>query len=212
MRHSPGFYRRFAVLALHKEAVRGGLCVILLLTLLLFGLPFWLILVVPPLTYAGLWLATSIVSKTSSDERESPRSVDEAHVQSLGFQRKLQVMANRSEYRQISDQLRQISSWVDKILQTIVEDGKYQASLPLADLIDTTDSLLTAYLKVVRRGLDESDVRERVRENLATLETAYQRFWQQLNRDAVVNLHALSEAIELSLSDFGTFRQLGGIA
>ncbi|MFL5758686.1 MAG: hypothetical protein ACJ789_03050 [Thermomicrobiales bacterium] len=212
MRHNPGFYRRFAVLALHKEAVRGGLCVILLLALVLIGLPFSLVLVVPLLTYSGLWLVTSFLSKTSDNKPESPRSADEAFAKSLSFQRRLRVSASRAEYRQVSDQLQQISGWVDKILQTVVEDGKYQASLTLIGLTETTDDLLTAYLKVVRRGLDESDVRERVRENLATLETAYQRFWMQLNRDAVVNLKALNEAIELNLRDLGAARLLGGIA
>jgi hypothetical protein len=210
MRHSPGFYRRFTVLALHKEAVRGGLCAILLLALWLIGLPFWLVLIVPLLVYAGLWLVTSFTNKTLGNKQESPRSADEAYAKSLSFQRKLRVVANRAEYRQVSAQLRQIACWVDKILQTIVEDGKYQASLTLIDLTETTDDLLTAYVKVVRRGLDESDVRERVQENLATLEIAYERFWEQLNRDAVVNLHALSEAIDLTLSGLGTSRQLGG--
>src|SRR5213596_822673 len=105
MRHSPGFYRRVSLLALHKEAVRGGLCVILLLALLFIGLPLWLVLIGPLLAYTGLWSVTSFLIKTSGNECDSPRSADEAHVQSLGFQRKLQVMANRSEYRQISDQL-----------------------------------------------------------------------------------------------------------
>jgi hypothetical protein len=112
----------------------------------------------------------------------------------------------------MAEQLRRISCWIDRILQTIVEDDKHQASLTLINLTETTDDLLAAYLKVSRRGLDGPDVRERVRENLATLESAYDRFWEQLNRDAVVNLEALSAAIEFNLNELGALRQLGGIS
>jgi hypothetical protein len=130
----------------------------------------------------------------------------------LSLQRKFQLLASRVADKETAEQLARITSWIDKMLQTIVEDDKYQASLTLVNLIETTDDLLAAYLKVVRRGLDGPDVRERVRDNLATLETACERFWQRLNRDAVVDLAALTDTIEFNLSGIGALRQLGEIS
>src|SRR5215211_213731 len=150
MRHSPGFYRRFAVLALHTEVVRGGLCLILLLVLLVIGVPVWLSLLLPFLAYAGLWRLASAKSwsSLSQQQRVIQRSADEAYAISLGLQRKFRVAASHIADEELAEQLRRIASWIDRILQTIVEDDKNQASLTLINLTETTDDFLTAYLKV----------------------------------------------------------------
>jgi hypothetical protein len=53
-------------------------------------------------------------------------------------------------------------------------------------------------------------MREQVGENLATLEARYERFWEQLNRDAVVNLKALSEIINFNLKELAVSSPRGG--
>jgi hypothetical protein len=214
MRHSPGFYRRFTVLALHTEVVRGGLCLILLVVLIVIGVPLWPALIFPFLAYAGLWCLASATRRRSESKqrRVTQRSADEAYAISLGLQRKFRVAASHIADEELAEQLRRIASWIDRILQTIVEDDKNQASLTLINLTETTDDFLTAYLKVSRRGLVGSDARERVRGNLATLETAYERFYERLNRDAVVDLEALSDTIEFNLTELGTLRQLGELS
>jgi hypothetical protein len=214
MGHSPGFYRRFIVLALQTEVVRGGLCAILLVVLLVSGAPFWLALAIPFLAYFGLARLAPIVSRIfdARPPRAPLRTPDEAYATCLSLQRKFQVLASRAEGNEIAEQLRRIAGWIARILQTIVEDDKNQASLTLINLTETTDDFLTAYLKVSRRGLDGSDVQERVRVNLASLESAYARFYERLNRDAVVDLEALSDTIEFNLTELGTLRQLGEIS
>jgi hypothetical protein len=214
MRHPPGFQRRFALLGLHKDVVRGGLCVILMVALVVGGLPLWLALILPILAYPGLRLITASIGQASAGKelRPTPRTDGDGYAACLELQRDLQSLSSRIEDSQVAGQLRRITAWIDKILGAIAEDEKHQAATPLHDLVDLTKDLLTRYLKVVRRGFDGADVRERVRENLVTLEAAYERFWVQLNRDAVVNLAALSETIDFNLKDLASSRQIGGIS
>jgi hypothetical protein len=214
MRHSPGFYRRFAMLALRTDLVRSGLCFALMVVLLVADAPFLAALIVPFLVYAGLWRIAPMVSRLFEMKQKpaTARSADEAYATCLSLQRKFRLMTERIEDKQASDHLRHITGMIDRILQTVVEDDKYQASVTLVNLIETTDDLLAAYLKVARRGFDGPEVRERVRANLSALESAYTRFWERLNRDAVVDLEALNDTIEFSVVELGTLRQPGAIS
>jgi hypothetical protein len=172
-----------------------------------------LALIIPFLVYAGFWRFASAMNWLFEAKQRPPlRSAEEAYATCLSLQRKFQVLARRIDDRQASEQLDRITSWIDRMLQTIVEDDKYQASLTLVNLIETTDDLLAAYLKVVRRGLDGPDMRERVRDNLATLETACEQFYERLNRDAVVDLEALNDTIEFNLTELRTSHQLGEVS
>jgi hypothetical protein len=47
MHHTPDLHRRLAWLSPQNDAVRGGLCAILLLALAVWGLPLWLTLILP---------------------------------------------------------------------------------------------------------------------------------------------------------------------
>jgi len=201
MSHTLGFYGRLALLTLQKDVARGGLCVILMVVLAVEGLPWWLALLLPVLAYPGLWLIASSAGQTSESkkQRPTPRTDGEAYATCLRLQREIQALSSRIDDRHASGQLRRITSWIDRILGAIAEDGKYRASMTLLNLVGPTCDLITGYVKVVRRGFGGAEVQERIRENLATLETAYERFWVQLNRDAIVNLESLSETIDFNL-------------
>jgi DNA-binding CsgD family transcriptional regulator len=198
MRHSPGFYRRFAVLLLQKEVVRGALGVILFLALMLIGLPLWLSVVVPILAYGGLWWLSANALETSGAKREMPlpRSDKDAYAKCLDLQRQIKARTAQVDDPTTAEHFQRIMCWIDKILAAIEEDGKYEAARSLLPLIGLVYDLLVDYLRVVQRGFGDPETHEAVCESLETLETSFKRFWEELNRDAVVNLRALNESIQ----------------
>jgi DNA-binding CsgD family transcriptional regulator len=184
MRQSQGSYRQLARQSLQYDVVRGALAVLLMVVLWLAGLPLWLVLPLPFLAYAGLrWL-------TAQPTRP------EAYVKCLEVQRKIHKGLSNIEDAQTNEEFRRNIFWIDKSLDAIAEDAKYEFSEPLLALTGITNELLVDYLKVVRRGFDDAEVRERVRGNLETLDIQYDGLWKQLNRDTVENLKELSDSID----------------
>lgn len=198
MRHSPGFYKRFAVLALHKELVRGGLSVMLLLALFVADLPLLVTAGLPWLIYAGLSLATSTILEEPESKRQLllPRSEREAYDRCLELKREIETRVQRVEDPQTADHFRRNICWLDKILAAIAEDKEYETSRSLFPLVGLLFDLLVDYLRVVERGIDDAETHEAVGRSLTILAAAFARFWDRLNRHAKVNLEALNESIE----------------
>jgi hypothetical protein len=203
MRHTPGFYRRLAVIALHTDAVRGGLAVVLMVALAVGGLSLWHVLGLPLILYIGLGLVPLSLDQpgASADRQTVARSDRTAYARCARLRQEIHDITGRVDDAQALDSIRRTVWRIDKILGAIAEDGKYPASTALLELVVPTHELLVGYLRVSGRGLDTIEVRKRVRANLDTLDNAYARFWVRLNRDAVVNLEALGEAIEFTLTD-----------
>src|SRR5688500_2618902 len=92
-------------------------------------------------------------------------------------------------------------AWIDQILAGIVVDEKYQAGTSLLERTGITRDQIAGTVQVIRREIGGEETEERVRRNLASLEAAYERFWERLNRDAVVNLTPLNETIDFTLTE-----------
>jgi DNA-binding CsgD family transcriptional regulator len=184
MRKSSEPYRQLIWNSLHKDVVRGGLCALLMVVLVVMGVSLWVALPLPFLAYAGLWWLT-----------EQP-PLPEAYDKCLDVQRQIHKGVKNIEDAPTREDFRRITCWMDKSLEAIAEDHKYEFSQPLLSVISLTNDLLTDYLKVVRRGFDDAEIRERVRENLTTLEVPYERLWKLLNRDTVENLKEISVSID----------------
>lgn len=213
MGHTPGFYRRLALLVLGKEAVRGGLCILVMAALVAEGLSVWLSLILPLMAYGGLRLAAPSVGELleRGNQRPTPQTDRAAYAMCVSSREEIRTLATHVDDAQMTAHLRNISSWIDRIMEVIEEDEKHHASAPLLDRLGSTHDLLIEYVKIARRGFDEAELRERVRDNLATLEMAYEQFWTHLNRDALVNLDVLSETIDFNLWELPGAHRRGGV-
>ena len=188
-------------LGLQNELVRAGICVLVLLALFAGGAPIWLVLPLPWLTYAGLWLLSSQTPKSDATYRaQSDRMIREAYARCIRLSQEIAALADGIGDREMLATAHQVSLQIDQILDVIAEDEKYQASTSLLELMTPTRELLSRYARLVRRGLDGPEVQDRVRENLATLDNAYRGFWKRLNADALPDLDDLGELIERNLS------------
>jgi DNA-binding CsgD family transcriptional regulator len=187
-------------LGLQNELVRAGICVLVLLGLFVGGAPIWLVLPLPWLTYAGLWLLTGKASGSDTAYRVlSARVVRESYARCLRLRDEITALADGISDREMLATTQQVTLQIDQILDVIAEDEKYPASTSLLDLMTPTRDLLSRYARLVRRGLDGPEVQERVRENLTTLDMAYLGFWKRLNADAIPDLDDLGELIERNL-------------
>jgi DNA-binding CsgD family transcriptional regulator len=198
-------YRQLIWNALRKDAVRGGLCVVLMVVLALGSLSLWLALVIPWLVYAGLWLVSASLSQRpdSTQPPALPESGNEDHAKCLELQQQIHGGFKQIEDPPTVEGFRRNICWIDKSLEAIAEDGKYEFSEPLLALTGLTNELLADYLKVARRGFDDAEIRERVRGNLETLDIQYERVWKLLNRDTVENLKELSTSIDKTKRELG---------
>lgn len=212
MDHTPGFYRRLALLVLGKDAVRGGLCVLVMAALVMGGLSVWLSLILPLLAYGGLRLAAPSVGESleRGKQRATPQTDRAAYAMCVSLREEIWTLSTHIDDAQMTARLQNITSWIDRIMGVIEEDEKYQASAPLLDRLGSTRDLLIEYVKVARRGFDEAELQERVRDNLATLETGFEQFWTHLNRAALVNLEVLSETIDFNLWELPGTNRRGG--
>jgi hypothetical protein len=212
MGHTPGFYRKLALLVLGKEVVRGGLCTLVMAALLIGGLSMWLSLILSLLAYGGLRLAAPFVGESleRGKQRATPQNDRAAYALCKSLRGEIRTLSTHVDDAQMTARLQNIAAWIDRILGVIEEDEKYQASAPLLDRLGSTHGLLIEYVKVARRGFDEAELRERVRDNLATLEKGYEQFWTHLNRDALVNLEVLSETIDFNLWELPGTNRRGG--
>ena len=183
---------------MRHDLLRFALCVLLLGALAAWGLPFWLFLTLPLVAYGGLWL---LVATPEIDARRvqplRAAGEDTTYRACLDLRSHVQTLSGQVTDSGVASQLSAVFACVDKSLDAIAEDGKYAAAMPLSDLLGYTDKLLGAYVKVVRRGFADPELHGHVRERLGTIERACKRFWDRLNRDAVVDLRALSETIDV---------------
>ena len=189
-------------LGLRNELVRGGLCTLVLFGLLASDTPVWLVLALPAAAYVGLWLLTGQTAEAEVPRptpSPSSREIREAYAASLRSHQEINAFGGDVADPQLAAIVGRVTSGIDRILDVISEDEKYQASLTLLELMTPTRNLLSRYSKLVRRGLDGAEVRERVRENLETLDNAYLDFWARLNDDALPDLDELGETINRTL-------------
>ena len=184
---------------MRHDILRAGLSLLLLGALAAWGLPYWLFMTLPLLAYSGLWLLVSTPAEieTRRDRPGMAAGEDTTYRACLDLRSQIQTLAGQVDDPGVASRLRAVTACVDKSLDAIAEDGKHAAAMPLSDLLGYTDKLLRAYVKVVRRGFADPDLHVHVRDRLGTIERACGRFWDRLNRDAVVDLRALSETIDV---------------
>ena len=212
MRRSPDFYRRLALIALENDAVRVALSLLLLAALALAGLPLVMTLSLPLVAYLGCYLLAQprfIPDLARWWRRLTTGSVGEAHAACIRITRRIDAHAGLLQDAESTAHARRIAARIDESLGVIATDGRHQETAALLGLAETTDRLLTAYLKVVDRGFGCAELRERLLDNLATLDGELERFWVRLNRDTIVHLDALSATIDVTLNDLGPSSRLG---
>jgi DNA-binding CsgD family transcriptional regulator len=206
MDRSPEFYRRVARLALDLEAVRVGLCLLLMAVLWIVSLPWELVVILPLLTYAGLRLLGPARESTPSaiDRPRPPLDEHEAFKTCQRLRAEIAILGQQVGDDENARWIRTVDDRFGQILAVIAEDEKYSMSVPLLDLVGTTHDLLSRYVKNVRRHLDDAYVHARVRQNLATIDRSCNRLWLQVNRDAVIDLEAMIETINATLKELDT--------
>ena len=188
-----------------SEFVRAGGCVILMLALAISGTELLVSIGLPIAMYAGLRLFTGAGSSNVWTGRANrPRSDREIYDRCCHFNTQIAELAlDFSEELQLGV-LARIKTHAGNCLRVIAEDGTYQTSATLYELMETTVTLGERYRKVARRGLAIAEVDWAVADDLLLLDSGYQRFWEYLNRDAVDELQALSTTIELSLGEYSS--------
>ena len=212
MRRSPDFYRRLALIALENDAVRVGVSLLMLAALALAGLPTVMTLTLPLVVYGACCLLARprlIPDLARWWRRSTTGSMGEAHATCIRATRRIDTHAGLLQDAESTTHTRRIAARIDQSLGVIAADGRHQETAALLGLADTTDRLLTAYLKVVDRGFGCAELRERLRDNLAALDGELERFWVRLNRDTIVDLDALSTTIDVTLNDLGPYSRLG---
>jgi DNA-binding CsgD family transcriptional regulator len=200
MKHSPGFYKRLTLLALQRDLTRVAIALLILFAILLGHAPLALVLTIPLLVYLGLWLLIpSAPDRSVLDARNSKRRPDESDIlQDVIAARDGIADAAHQVPQSISpEKVQGIADWIDRSLGVIAEDKKTETLVPLLELATFTNDLLTRYLKLCRRGLANTDTHEQMKQNLTVIEDRFKWFWDQLNRDAIIDLAALSAAIDL---------------
>ena len=211
MRRSPDFYRRLALIALENDAVRVGTSLLMLAVLALAGLPLVMTLILPLVTYGGCCLLAQprFILGLDRWRRSTTGSAGEAHAACTRIRLRIDAHAGLLQDAESTAHARRIAARIDQSLGVIAADGRHQVTAALLGLAETTDRLLTAYLKVVDRGFGCAELRERLRDNLAALDGELERFWVRLNRDTIVDLDALSTTIDVTLNDLGPSSRLG---
>jgi len=199
MRRSAGFYKRLALIGLHQDLIRGIISLLVLSVLFLAGVPVWLVLAASVATYIALRLLIPGEGDKPIDGPPSTRRLIKSKALSDVETAKAGIAEAAEGIRDAAsaDQARSIASWIARSIDAIQEDGATDALIPLRELAQFTHDLLMRYLKLCRRGLADLETHAQMRQNLAAIEARFQWFWEQLNRDAIIDLEALSSAIEL---------------
>jgi hypothetical protein len=196
-----------------SDTAIGTFCVVLTLVLVLADMPLWLVLALPLIAYAGLRLIfESHSAPARRPRRPSPENDQTAYATCISRRQDIWSLSARLDDVAMRDLVRSITERIDVILRAIAEDDAYRAAPALLGLLDPTRDLLVSYLRVVERKLDSDDGRERVMANLLTLDAAYARFWERLNRAEVVRLDALNDTIDFYLDRPDAMMRLGGRA
>jgi DNA-binding CsgD family transcriptional regulator len=206
MRHSPGFYKRLSVMLIASDLGRAAIALLIMGVLALADLPLWLVLLLPVLVYAGLWLITS----TGPLDQFRPLDKKGDFKACIALRQCLLLHADQVGDVEASKQLKEIITRLDRILGAIEEDEKYDSTTPLLSLLGITNDLLEKYLKVTRRGFDDARTHEAVRQSLGTLSASYREFWEQLNRYVIVDLDALNQTIRELLEKLASPQDAAG--
>ena len=191
MRHTPGFYRRLPMVLIESDVVRAAVALLVMGFLAAGSYSLWFVLVLPIFVYLGLWLITS-----TEKPAFWPRGKRTDYQSCLKHRHQMALLAEQVSDAQTASQITTITAQLDRILQAIDEDKKYDSTTLLLSLIGITKDYLEDYLKVMRRGFDEEGTHVDVSKNLALLSARYHSFWEQLNRPVVVDLVALGETIQ----------------
>jgi len=191
-------FRHTGWLSFQSELVRGALSAVLLLILWLAGLPLLLVLLLPIMTYAGLWLLVGGPAKPVVTA-PSPRTIRTAHDDCLRLHAHITALCTAIADPRTRDLVQQISAHVDQIMEVIAEDNHPEVYLKLRDPLSVTDTFLSNYARLLRRGHDPAEMKERVRDNLASLDSLFERIRQELIQEAVVDLGRLSDEIERTI-------------
>ena len=196
MRQPPQAHPQRLSTGARQEILRTGGSVLLLVGLLAADLHLALVLTLPFVAYAGLWLLTS---QSGSPGAAGPRLNRASQQSCLEAQAHISSLVESIQDHRASQTARQITNRIPRILEAISEDEKYEAYPSLLALMSRTDTFLTQYVKLVRRELDDEEVQHKARENLEALEGAYGTFWEELNRNEVLDLRSLGEAVDENL-------------
>ena len=188
-------FRHSGWLNLQSELVRGALSAILLLVLWIAGLPLLLILLLPLMAYLGFWLLLGAPSPPSG-AAPSLRDVRAAYDECRHLQAHIATLCGAIADQKTRELVQQISAHIDQIMDVIAEDNHPQVCLKLREPLTVTDNFLSHYARLIRRGHDPAEMKERVRDNLATLDRGFVEIWQELIQEAVVDLGKLSDVIE----------------
>ena len=188
-------FRHTGWLGLQSELVRGALSAVLLLILWIAGLPLLLVLLLPIMAYAGLWLLLDSAAPPAP-ATPSPREVRGAWDECLRLQTHILTLCTAIADLKTRELVQQISTRIDQIMDVIAEDNHPEVYLKLREPLSVTDNFLSRYTRLIRRGHDPDEMKERVRENLATLDRGFAEIWQELIQEAVVDLGKLSDVIE----------------
>lgn len=194
-----------------SDVARAGVSLTLMGVMAATGAPLWIVLLAPALIYVGLSLWTSREGRNSAATRgRAIRGDQEAYRACVAHHREILTLSRMARNPRIAEQSRAAGAQLATILGGIAEDRKQSAAPALLELTRTTHDLLTRHAKVARRGLETADLDEQVHESLASLVEAYRRFWERLNRDAIVDLVALNELIEYGLAGSPIWTGNGG--
>ena len=212
MTRSAATYRQLAMDGLNHEPIRGVLAAVVLVLLLAGGASFLAAFVLAALAYGGLRLIASSLIRPESAvaARRAPRSARDAYAMCLELKPVIEMLAGSVTDPAAAARLDHITARIGQSLDVIVEDGGYEASPLLLDVMRTTADLLYPFAKVARRGLDGAELQAVFRRDLGTLVSAFDLLWERINRDAIVNLTTASEMIDLGMDDVNRSRHEGG--
>lgn len=198
MRDSPGLLQRWVAPIRDHDIVRGGICLTLMAVLTVVGWNLWVALTVPFAVYAGLRLA--IPSDPEPPEGGVAAAAGTVFATCTLLHAEIESLAAHVTDPAFAAQVGRIAARTRQTLAAIAEDGKDQAAGPMLELLDSTRDWLDRYVRVIRRGYDAEEMRPRVAANLSTIEDACDRFWMQLNRDAIVDIGVLGKTADVDLA------------
>jgi DNA-binding CsgD family transcriptional regulator len=190
-------FRHYGWLSLRNELGCGALSAVLLLVLWsTTELHIVLVLVLPILTYLGLWLLFGPSPASLPDPTPTAREVRGAYDECRRLQARIATLCGTMSDIRTRELTQQIVIHIDQIMEVIAEDNHPEICLKLIEPLTVTDTFLTNYAKLLRRGHDPAEMKERVRANLIMLDHGFGEIWQELIQETVVDLGKLSDVIE----------------
>jgi DNA-binding CsgD family transcriptional regulator len=189
-------FRHTGWLRPQHELARGVASAVLLVVLRLAGLPLLFVLLLPAMTYAGLWLLLGSPAAALPRPIPATPTVRGAYDECLRLHTHIMSLCGAIADLKTRDLVQRISTRIDQILEVVTEDDHPEVCLKLLEPLTVTDNFLAHYVKLLRRGHEPAEMKERVRANLTTLERGFADIWQELIQEAVVDLGKLSDVIE----------------